>query len=618
VASRALTLAAVVLPAVVALGSCAARPPVASSPPPSRPGGAPPPIVASNILRRDYAGSKACEGCHADEYEKFMSAPMHNMTRLPATSVPQAPFDGGTFRFKDDEVRFATRGADRLMTIVSATQGTRTFRVTRVIGGHYREDFAGVEEGGRDGKTERILPATWFLGTRAWRYKGYSVMGPERPGLRPGGVWNRTCIFCHNTIPYFDDLLGAISDPKLGPYQGEVVDPLLPPERRARFEVTDANALHAAVADEERVLAANTPQKEAGDLLRTIRARFDGSKLVEIGIGCESCHGGSIEHVRHNATKPSYEPRASFLRVSLPVAAGGNPRAAAINRVCARCHQVLFTRYAWTWEGRARHDSPPGGSNINSGEARDFLLGGCAAAMACTDCHDPHAHTRPPTAELEARADGVCIRCHTKYDNVIAQRAHTHHDPAGAGGRCIACHMPKKNMSLDNKLGRYHRIASPTETAKVEGDRPLECALCHGDKSVESLVATMEAWWHKRYDRSRLRALYGADLERADPLVETLARGKPHEQAVAMTLLAARGDKAVAPLVAAQLTHPIPILRYYAVAALEALLGGSAPLDVHANDDVIVRSAGEWLARNGLDALAATHGAAPPGAETEE
>jgi len=612
------------LAVALASAACATRAPAVatSTPPPTtRPS---PPVVASNILRGDYAGSKACQGCHPDEYDKFMAAPMHNMTRLPSTSVPSAPFDGGVFRFKDDEVRFSTRGADKLMTIVSATQPARTFRVTRVIGGHYREDFAGVEEGGKDAHTERILPATWFLGKTsagaagAWRYKGYSVMGPERPGLRPGGVWSKTCIFCHNLVPYFDDLLGALSDPKIGPYQGEVVDPLLPPERRARFAVTDAAGLHRAVADELHVLGARTSGQEASDLLRATRARFDGEKLVEVGIGCESCHGGSLEHVRHNATKPSYEPRSPFLRVSIPVANGGTERAAAINRVCARCHQVLFTRYAWTWEGHARRDAPPGGSNINSGEARDFLLGGCASAMACSDCHDPHAHERPHAAELTARADGVCLRCHTQYASVEAQRAHTHHDPAGDGGRCLSCHMPLKNMSLDNRLGRYHRIASPTETAKVEGDRPLECALCHGDKSVETLVSTMETWWGKSYDRDKLRLLYGADLAHADPLVETLARGKPHEQAVALALLGARGDKSVAPLVAVQLTHPIPILRYYAVAALEQLLGGPAPLDVHANDETIVKAAGDWLARNGLKTLGvARHEAPATGDDTD-
>jgi predicted CXXCH cytochrome family protein len=339
-------------------------------------------------------------------------------------------------------------------------------------------------------------------------------------------------------------------------------------------------------------------------LIRALRARFDASKLLEIGIGCESCHGGSREHVRHNATRPSYLPRASFLKVTLPLGAGDDARAASINRVCARCHQVLFTRYPFTWEGGLRRAAVPGGSNINSGEARDLLLGGCAGRMACSDCHDPHAHNRPHQDDLEARADGVCLRCHEKYAGAVAQRAHTHHDPAGAGGRCLACHMPRKNMTLDNRLGRYHRVGSPTETAKVEGDRPVECALCHGDRPVEWALATMETWWGKRYDRDRLRGLYGPDLEHGDVLLSTLGRGKPHEQAVALALLGARADKRTAPAVAAQLTHPIPILRYYAVAALEAMLGGPSPLDVHAGNDVITAAARAWLTSAGVAAAA--------------
>jgi predicted CXXCH cytochrome family protein len=588
------------------LAACAA--PRASSP--KAPGTtatatAAPSVVTSNILRRDYAGSQACASCHSDVYDAFMAAPMHNMTRLPIAGTPMPPFVG-RFRFKDDAVRFETSGDARLMHIEATGQPERTFKVTRVIGGHYREDFAGVEIGGRDGrteKTERILPASYFLATNTWRYKGYSVLGPERPGLRPGGVWNKTCIFCHNTIPYFDDILGAISDRALGPYQGEVVDPLLPPERRAAWEVTDAAALASAVADELAVLGARPqPGAAAGALLQAVRGRFGGAHLVELGIGCESCHGGSAEHVKHNATKPSFAPRASFLRVSLP-AKDRDERVAGINRACARCHQVLFTRYPWTWEGGRRGGPSPGGSNINSGEARDFMLGGCASAMACSDCHDPHAHNKPHTAELEARADGVCVRCHKELATAAAQQAHTHHDPAGAGGRCLGCHMPRKNLSLDNRLTRYHRIASPTEDAKVAGDRPLECALCHGDKPPETLVATMEAWWHKRYDRAPLRALYGDDLAHADVLVETLARGKPHEQALALALLGARGDRKPAALMAAQLTHTTPIVRYYAQSALETLLGSKAPFDVHDRDDAIVAAASAWLRSAGIRAV---------------
>ena len=48
--------------------------------------------------------------------------------------------------------------------------------------------------------------------------------------------------------------------------------------------------------------------------------------------------------------------------------------------------------------------------------------------------------------------------------------------------------MPQKNLGLGYNLTRYHRIGSPTEKARVEGDRPLECALCHADKTVEELT----------------------------------------------------------------------------------------------------------------------------------
>ena len=102
----------------------------------------------------------------------------------------------------------------------------------------------------------------------------------------------------------------------------------------------------------------------------------------------------------------------------------------------------------------------PGGSPINSGEGRDFLLGACSGAMACTACHDPHAKDeRAHLAELGTPAGNrVCTGCHAGLASETALGAHAHHDPKGAGASCIACHMPKKNMSLDTGLTRYHRI----------------------------------------------------------------------------------------------------------------------------------------------------------------
>jgi hypothetical protein len=138
--------------------------------------------------------------------------------------------------------------------------------------------------------------------------------------------------------------------------------------------------------------------------------------------------------------------------------------------------------------------------------------------------------------------------------------------------------MPKKNMGLAYELVRYHRIGSPTDPQRVLGDRPLECALCHQDKTVGQLVEAMERWWGKRYDRDKLSSLYGQLA--ANVVRSTLERGKPHEQAVAIGVLAERGTKQDIGAILPHLAHAYPLVRYFAKHAIETLSGGQVPVDV--------------------------------------
>jgi predicted CXXCH cytochrome family protein len=526
---------------------------------------------------------------------------MHRMTRTAKNADIHAPFAGETFSLQGDTARLFQSQGERRLELVQRDGKKTEFRVTKVIGGRYREDFVGVElapnepQGARG--EERVLPVSYLIFDHSYRYKGYSVLVTERPSLEPGQTWRQTCIFCHNTAPALSTLLDELHGPGSPSYQGSASDDA-PPDRRFLYTVRDASGLASAVNAEVARLGAPLAVSELPALLpeamRRTRQAFDEQHLIELGIGCEACHGGGREHASApHATKPSFAPNSPFFEVRTANGAPLSP-ALEVNRACAKCHTVLFSRYPYTWEGGGRR-ADPGGSPINSGEARDFLLGDCRTALSCTHCHDPHGEDSRERLDALAAAPGdrLCTNCHRQLADPVATRAHTHHAPESEGSRCVNCHMPRKNLGLAYRLTRYHRIGSPTDAARVEGDRPLECALCHADKSVDQIVSTMERWWNRRYDRGRLQKLYGADLSIA-PLRATLLGGLPHEQAVAAAVAAENGRDELLPLVTTVLESDYPLVRYFAKRAAEQLAHAPVPVDPGAPRADIARAIEAW------------------------
>jgi predicted CXXCH cytochrome family protein len=555
-------------------------------------------VVASNVLRADYAGSRACEDCHETQFAAWQHSPMRNMTRDAAKADIKAPFDGAQIRVGGDTATMEMQGASRYMRIETPTGNSR-YRITKVIGGRYREDFVGIDESGIG--VERVLPATYVFATSSWRYKGYSVMVKERPGISVRAVWANECIGCHNTLPLATMLYDELYGPGLPGYQGKLSDRLLPESLKWTAQSRDDAGLSRALTEEITFLAGTPPAtSKLRELLPAAAIAseqyLDGKKLVELGVGCEACHNGAKEHAAEPARKPSFAVQSSLLGMSPPKGQQGT-KAQWINKTCAKCHTVLFTRYPWTWEGGERMKNP-GGSTTNSGEGRDFQLGGCASQMACTTCHDPHAADKPEAMATLATPTGnkVCTTCHPQFASEAALATHSHHATGSAGASCVGCHMPKKNMGLDYALVRYHRIGSPTDKKRVEADRPLECALCHADKSVSDLVSTMESWWGKRYDRAALGKLYGDNLG-VNAMMSTLYRGKPHEQAAAIAVLGELRDRTNLPALAPHLAHGYPLVRYYTARALQTITGAKVDLDLGRPAAELTTAAAAWLSQ---------------------
>jgi hypothetical protein len=87
----------------------------------------------------------------------------------------------------------------------------------------------------------------------------------------------------------------------------------------------------------------------------------------------------------------------------------------------------------------------------------------------------------------------------------------------------------------------------------------------------------------------------------------TVAMGKPHEQATALALLS---ERSAAPLAAVQLTHGIPIVRYYAERALATLLARPITIDLFQDNEAIRAQASALLREAGLAPLSPTPGPA--------
>lgn len=239
-----------------------------------------------------------------------------------------------------------------------------------------------------------------------------------------------------------------------------------------------------------------------------VRDAFD-TRVAELGIACEACHGPGGQHVeRHRdpferlAQRRSDKPDPTIVHP----AKLDKERATA---VCGQCHSYAFPRdeEEWWTSGYARsfragdplepsrmlltpgfsgatietsEDAlfwPDGTIRVGGRETNGMILSACftKGSMTCLSCHSMHDGDPRGQLASDRRGDAACVKCHADTKD------HARHAAGSEGSSCIACHMPKTSYALLSAV-RSHRIEMP----RADPAKPNACNLCHLDRS--------EAW----------------------------------------------------------------------------------------------------------------------------
>lgn len=341
------------------------------------------------------------------------------------------------------------------------------------------------------------------------------------------------------------------------------------------------------------------------------------TRVGDLGISCEACHGPGQAHVRanHNPLRryALHEDRpdptiVNPARLPAPVAA----------EICGACHGVrwLQNHDDWSRNGfrfrpgdrdnptyplvRPRFpDEPPwlkpalardaphmsesqfwpdGMVRVSGREWSGVIESPCfkGGQFSCLSCHS--MHDSEPNDQLRREpTDAACLRCHAKLRGDVS--AHSHHRPDSEGSRCVSCHMPYTTYGLLKSI-RSHEISSPTVRESVELGRPNACNLCHLDRSLEWTSQALAKWFGTpvvalAQDDQRIAAAVRWSLQGDAGLRALVADAMGRASAKD-----ASGSDWMAPYLAQLLTDPYPPVRYIAFRSLRQLPGYSAlPFD---------------------------------------
>ncbi len=450
----------------------------------------------SNILASDYVGPETCGECHQENYALWQQHPHSKMNALANDETVLGDFSGAEVEYAGGRAVFSRAGEDFVVEYFRGRTFERKFKIMRVIGWRYEQDYVAVQTQGPEPADDLLyreevrLRFAYSLERQRWfpqsymeptEYQGSEYLPDGRLRYDPFDPdrisFNRRCSRCHNTYPY-DLRLYKIFTPD-GMLSGFAPGPGLSPQV--------VKALATEQGDEDLLGAEGLPVE----------------RFVTVGISCESCHLGGREHAE-NAREIRFVPTHPLLAEWTPEHEGARKRPEVVNALCRQCHHSGVS---------AKDNWPDGSASVNSMEVVEMDRGACQGALSCTNCHSTHEKGADAGAPDRPEHIDTCLSCHGEFKGQVALAAHTRHEPGQTS--CLDCHMPRivQGFSVYN---RTHRISSPSEPAILTSGMPNACNLCHLNKSLVWTRDALATGWGKRVELlPHLTKIFGVDLRRA-------------------------------------------------------------------------------------------------------
>jgi len=523
-----------------------------------------PPLPAPNP-DPGYVTSASCRECHTEEHASWHRSYHRTMTQPANTNTVLGRFDGSTILSGGLPYRVLTENGQ-----LFAEMPDPDIVMYVVQGGHKMalEAIPRVKQ-----------PVVMTTGSH--HYQTYWVTSPRYPGL----LQTLPLVFIKETGQWMartDAFVRAPGDRELMVTQWN--------HHCIRCHSTGGN-----------------PGLDEQGQLRT--------KVGELGIACEACHGPGEKHVELERLR---ERKESTPGVADDAHLIVNPRKLdpiRSTQVCGQCHGnfvfreehamdyarkgLLYrpgedlhrTRYYIQHPGEQGSEAQRDDLRLNPEffasrwwEDGTILAGGreftalratpchVRGPMSCLSCHS--LHDSNPDDQLKAGRDGpeACTQCHQEPRFTTRLREHTHHLSSSSGSNCLNCHMPHTTYALFKAI-RSHQIQSPQARSSARLGVPNACNLCHLDRTLAWTQDHLSAWYQQ------------PDVPLTDEQKEVpasvlwLLKGHAAQRVIAawhfgwQPAQATSGPDWLAPLVAQLLTDDYGPVRFVAARSLKSLPG---------------------------------------------